>query len=254
MEKIEENINRFLPFGDSLRAVLQHPTINATDIKQLLRLKGVFVEDLDDENTFPLLIGSLISPFEFEFIKERLQTREDRQKTITRSLQWTSQETLINAIPDDFNIQEVIKTTFPKYRVVGSPNFTMLDGNPDRIALEFKCETDDYSKEWYRARKEFKAQITLEKVTTAGNKVQLQIVHTSPETTEISDKVVKRLEKHFKDQNHMNPQQQIQRILFKDFTNQERVAFFLSLTDGNSLCEFQKASYLACNLPPNIYI
>lgn len=258
MEKINDNINRFLPFGESLRAILQHPSIKDTERKQLLRLKGVFVNNADEDSSFPILTTSLLSPAEFDFLKEKLQTKEDREKTITRTLEWESKQTLISAIPNNFNVQEVIKTTFPKYKVVGNPNFKMVDNNPNKITLDFKCETINYSKEWYRGKNEFKGKVSLEMVATKDNKVQLQIVHTSPETTEISDKVTKNLEKHFKENNFMNPKKEIQRILFKDFSNEERIQFLLSLTDGNDVFKFTKATYLDIGpdenqtLPPNI--
>lgn len=251
MEKINENINRFLPFGESLRAILQHDSIKDRERRQLLRMKGVFVNNSDEDSTFPILTTSLLSPNEFEFLKEKLQAKEDREKTITRTLDWESNANLISAIPDNFNIQEVIKTNFPKYKVVGNPNFKMVDNNPNRIALDFKCETTNYSKAWFRGKNEFKGQVTFEKVTTKDNKVQLQIIHTSPETTDIAEKVSKNLEKHFKTNNFMNPQKEIQRILFKDFSNEERIQFFLSMTESNNIFAFTKATYLDIGPDPN---
>lgn len=258
MEQINENINRFLPFGESLRIVLQHDSIKDRERRHLLRMKGVFVNSTDEDSTFPILLTSLLSPNEFEFLKERLQAKEDREKTITRTLDWETKTTLISAIPNDFNVQEIVKTNFPRYKVVGKPNFKMVENNPNKIALDFKCETTNYSKAWFRGKNEFKGEITLEKVTTADNKVQLQIVHTSPETTEIADKVSKNLEQHFKAQNYMNPKKEIQRILYKDFTNEERIKFFLSMTGSNSTFTFSKATNLDIapdpseNLPESI--
>lgn len=251
MEKINDNINRFLPYGESLRAILQHPSIKDTERKRLLRMKGVFVNIYDEDSTFPILTTSLLSPVEFEFLKEKLQAKEDREKTITRTLEWESNKTLIAAIPDNFNIQEITKTILPKYKVIGNPNFKMIENNPNKISLDFKCQTANYSKPWYRGKSEFRGQITFEKVTTKDNKVQLQIVHTSSETTDISEKVVKNLEKHFKDNNFMNPQKEIQRILFKDFTNEERIEFFLSMTESNDVFDFTKATFLDIGPDPN---
>ena len=251
MENINDNINRFLPYGESLRAILDHPSIKVTERKQLLRMKGVFVNNSDENSTYPILTTSLLSPTEFEFLKEKLQAKEDREKTITRTLEWESDKKLIKAIPDNFDIQEIIKTNFPKYKVIGNPNFKMTDSNPDKISLDFKCETANYRTPWYRGKSEFRGQVTFEKVTTKNNKVQLQIVHTSPETTDISEKVAKNLEKHFKDNNFMNPQKEIQRILFKDFTNEERIEFFLSMTESNDVFDFTRATFLDIGPDPN---
>lgn len=207
-------------------------------------MKGVFVNSADEDSAFPIITTSLLSPVEFEFLKEKLQAKEDREKIITRTLDWESEKSLISAIPDNFDIQEIIKTNFPKFKVIGSPNFKMVDNNPNRITLDFKCETANYSKAWYRGKNEFKGQVTFEKVTTNDNKVQLQIVHTSPETTDIAEKVAKNLERHFKQNNFINPKKEIQRILFKDFTNEERINFFLSMTEGSDVFGFIKATFL----------
>lgn len=250
MEKIKNNINRFLPYGDSLRNLLQHPTITKPDVKQLLKNRGVFVNDGEDETTFPFLITSLISPSEFNFLKEKLQSREDREKTITRTLQWQSDETLISAIPDNFNIQEVIKTMYPRYAVVGNPNFSMVDNNPNKVYLPFKCETHDYSKEWYRNGDEFIGGVTLEKISKGDNQVEVQITYTSPETTDVGNKVVKNLESHFKDHGYMDRAGEIERILYNDFSNEERMSFLLGFTVGNSIFTFEKASYLDISHDP----
>ncbi|MBS1624359.1 MAG: hypothetical protein JST83_10090 [Bacteroidetes bacterium] len=241
MEKLQDNIDRFLPFGESLRAIMDHPSIKDAERRTLSRMKGVFTDKTDEDSTFPILIASLLSTSEFEYLKESLQAKEDREKTITRTLDWESDKTLIAAIPDNFNIHEIIKTTYPKYSVVGSPNFRPIDGDNNKIALDFKCETADYSQPWYRGKNEFKGRITFEKIETANKKVQLQIIHTSPETTQISEKVVRNLEQHFKSNNYMNPRKEIHRILFREFSNAERVAFLLSMTEGNSAFNFIKA-------------
>lgn len=251
MEKIQDNINRFLPFGESLRAILQHDSIKDRERRQLLRMKGVFVNNSDEDSTFPILITSLLSPSEFDFLKDRLQAKEDRDKTITRTLEWETSKTLISAIPDNFNVQEIIKTTFPKYKVIGNPNFRMIDKNPDKISLDFKCETNNYSKPWFRGKNEFKGSVTLERVTTKDNKVQLQIIHTSPETTDIAEKVSKSLERHFKANNYMNPKKEIQRILYRDFTNEERIQFLLSMTEGNDVFTYTKATFLDIGPDPS---
>ncbi len=251
MEKINDNINRFLPFGESLRAILQHDSIKDRERRQLLRLKGVFVNNSDEDSTFPILTTSLLSPNEFEFLREKLQAKEDREKIITRTLDWESDKTLISAIPDNFNIQEIIKANFPKYKVIGSPNFKMDGNNPNKIILDFKCETINYSKAWFRGKNEFKGQIVFEKIKNKDNKVQLQIIHTSPETTEIAEKVSKNLEKHFKENDYMSPKKEIQRILFKGFTNEERIQFFLGMTDGNAIFDFKKATFLDIGPDPD---
>ena len=244
MENISTTINSFLPFGESLRGILQHPSINKIDIGRLLKIKGIYVSDTDDSTTFPLLLTNFLNPHEFEFIKECLRNRDDREKTITRTLDWVSETNLITAIPESLNVQEIIKTIYPKYNVLGNPTFHMIDKNPDNISLDFTCEANNYSKEWFRTNNRSEGHITLEKVSSKDGKVQLQIVHTSPETTEIANKVVVSLEKHFKEKKYTNPKTETERFTFGRFTNEQRVSFFLKFTEGSTDLKFTKVSYI----------
>lgn len=244
MENITTKINSFLPFGESLRGVLQHPSISKTDINRLLKSKGIFVSNTDDETTFPLLLTNYISPYEFDIVKNRLKSRDDREKTITRTFKWSSKDDLINSIPDNLNVQEIIDSVYPRYTVIGNPSFHMVGRNPNNIVLEFTCESQNFSKEWFRTDNQFKGSVAIEKKMSDNDGVQLQIVHTSPETTEIANKVVTKLETHFKEKRYIDADKGIARITFGDFTNEQRVLFFLRFTGGSTTLEFTKASYI----------
>lgn len=251
MEKLEQNVNRFLPYGDSLSQILRHRSITKVDIRNILRSKGIFVANDDDDCTFPVALSTLFSPVEFEFLAEKLKTREERPKIITRTLEWQSSETLINAVPDSFNIQEIVRVNYPRYTIVGTPNFRMVDKNPDEIEINIKCESQDYSLSWYRSSNEFNSQITLKKITAENNKVELQIIHTSPETLDVADKVVRKLEQVFKENNHMDSTKAVVKIQYKDFNNADRIRFFLKLTAGNDIFTFNKASYVEFGPDPS---
>jgi hypothetical protein len=49
----------------------------------------------------------------------------------------------------------------------------------------------------------------------------------------------------------MNPKKEIHRVLFKDFSNEERIDFFLSMTEGNDVFDFEKATFLDIGPDPN---
>jgi len=238
MENITTTINSFLPFGESLRNVLQHPSIQKNDINIVLKSKGIFVSDTDDKITFPLLLTNYMSPYEFDILKNRLRSSDDREKIITRTLAWNSSVDLINAIPSDLNLQEIIRARYPKYKIIGNPSFTMIDKDPNHIELVFICESKNYSKAWFRTDNQYTASITIHKEKTNSKLVQWRIVHTSPETMEISNKLVTELTNHFKRSKYINPDSEIKKITFDDFTNEERIIFFMRFTRGNDSLNF----------------
>lgn len=256
MERVDNSLDKFLPFGGELRDVLLHPSIKERERREVLRSKGVFLNSNDNENSFPFLLTSLLTPSRFEYLKDQLQTKEDRDKTLTRVLDWDSNDSLISSIPNNFDIQEIVKTNYPKYHLNGTPNFKMVGNDPNKITLDFKCETLDYSNVWYRGKNEFNGQVYLEKVITEDEhsddkKVQLQITYTSPETMDVADKVSKKLEKTFKDTGKIKATAKFIRVLFKDFTNEERVKFFLNMTNGNEVFNFKRATFLDIGPDPS---
>lgn len=248
MEKIE--INKFLPFGESLKDVLLHPSLTSTNLKYLLRQRGVFIESSSDSDTFPLLTCTLLSPLEFEFVKEKIKSKEDNSKIVSRNLEWSSTETLIKVIPDKINLKEILGIDLNRFKIVSQTNFAAVEGNPNKVKMEFKCETNNYNSSWYRAKSEFPGEIVVEKVEAEG-KVFMRIIHTSPETLQAADKGVKFLENYFKENNLVSKDKESEKIQYKDFTNESRVQFFLSLTQGSNIFEFQRLTDLDIGPDPN---
>ena len=246
MEKIE--INKFLPFGVSLRDVLMHPSLTSTNLKYLLRQRGIFLETTEDSDTVSLLCSTLLSPLEFEYIIERLKTKEDSSKILSRYIPWTSSDKLIKAVPAKLNINELFKDSTQKFSVLSQTNFAPVDGNPDKVKMVFKCETNNYNSSWYRTKNEFTGEVVLEKIEEAG-KVYMKMIYTSPETLNVSNRVVKHLEKHFVENKYSEKDLVSERILYKNFTNAERIKFFLSLITSNGIFEFIRATDL--NIGPD---
>src|SRR5690606_10138372 len=96
---------------------------------------------------------------------------------------------------------------------------------------------------WYRTKNEYDGEIVIEKVQE-NDKVYLRMIYTSPETQAIADLGVKYLVSEFRNKSYTKPNSQVERILYGNFTNEERVKFFLSLTDSSEIFEFQRATDL----------
>ncbi len=243
MERLTDNINKFLPYGETLKAILVHKSLTKNDLRKLLRLKGVFLDSAEDETTFPLLTTSLLTPSQFDFIKDKLKSKEDRPKIITRPIEWQSTEKLINAVPEDIKLKELVQDNFSRYNVISTTNFAPVDGNLDKLKMEFKCETTSYNDSWYRTKNEFAGEVLIERIEREG-KVELQMTYTSPETLDIADKVVKKLISHFKENRHIDRTKETEKITYGTFSNESRVYFLMSLTNNTSTFEFEKITDL----------
>lgn len=241
MEKLE--INKYIPFGVTLQDVLRHPTLTDSKLKQLLKVRGIFLEDSRDEETYPLLLSTILSPIEFEFIKQNLKSKEDNPKITSRPLEWHNTEDLIKVIPDKINLKEILAEEDSHYKILSQTNFATIDGNPNRVKMNFTCQTNNYNSGWYRNKNEFQAEIVVEKVEIE-KKIYLKMIYTSPETLNIADLGIKHLVNEFKKMNYTKSDSIIERILYNSFNNEERIGFFLSLTNNSTVFEFQRVTDL----------
>jgi hypothetical protein len=179
-----------------------------------------------------------------------LKAKEDRQKITTRPIEWNSTETLVNAVPADLNLKDLVQEAFPRYNIISTSNFAPVDGNLDKLKMEFKCETTSYNDSWYRTKNEFAGEVVLEKVIDEG-KVTLQMIYTSPETFDIADKVVKKLITHFKENSFVDSNKETDKITFGRFSNSIRIDFLMSLTNNSTSFEFEKVTDLEIGPDPN---
>ncbi|MCI5190482.1 MAG: hypothetical protein D3905_11995 [Candidatus Electrothrix sp. AS4_5] len=229
MNQSPVDIDRFLPYGEMLRGFLEQPFLGKSDLNTLLRERGVFVHQNDKKHTIPWLTGLLISPLEFDQLREAQSTKEDNPKVNTQTINWASETSLVESVPDNFDINSVLDLEFSNFTVKGSPNFIPVDGDSDHVLLEFEIERNDYSQNWANAQNTFKGSLELKKVNQ-GNYVKLVVTHTANETKYVANKVTSGMVRHFKEKKHIGEKEAIKRIEFKLFSNVGRIHYFFSLT------------------------
>lgn len=223
------NIELILPFGETLRSFTEQSFITKGDLRTCLRDRGVFTYRTDKQDTIPILMSCLLSPREFDFLRECQNTKEDNPKTSTRSIICNKDaKDLIEVIPPDLNINNLISGTFTNYQVVGSPNFVLNGNDPNNVVLNFEIERKDMSKSWATTNSKFKGSINLAK---KDDKLTVTMTHTANETKDLNKKLVKHIATHLKDSNFVSKNAEIEKIQFAKFTNEKRIEFFLSLTN-----------------------
>ncbi len=233
MNKSHVDIDRFLPQGEMLRGFLEQPFLGKSDLVSLLRQRGVFVQGNDKKDTIPWITNLLVSPSEFDNLREAQTTKEDNPKVNTQTVNWDCDATLIDCVPDSFNINSVLDLEFSNFSVVGSPNFIPIKGDADHLRLDFEIERNDYSKNWANTKNIFQGSLELKKIRE-GKEVKLVVTHTASETKYVAAKATSGIIKHFKEKGRIAQNAEIKRIEFKDFTNSGRVHYFLSLTKNVS--------------------
>lgn len=232
--------NMILPSGDNLKTLLSQSKISKSEVKSILRQRGVFCSSDEKNNTVPLLMKTLISPNEFNSFQEKIKTREHSSKISMRTLEWDSAETLIDAIGDGFVLDNLIDDPFCNYELSDITNFYVKGNNEDSIALDFIIKRTDLMNGWNESEQYFLGRIELEKNSSDSDKVEVNISlnHTSHETKVVADKILKILNSHLKNEGHIKQDSEIIKIQFNNFDNAGRISFLEYISKKHVQNEF----------------
>ncbi|WP_447878118.1 GapS4b family protein [Serratia fonticola] len=232
--------NMILPSGDNLKTLLSQSKITKADVKSLLRQRGVFCSSDEKNNTVPLLMKSFILPREFSELIEKIKTKEHSSKINMRTLEWDSDDTLIDAIGDDFDLSGLIDDPFSNYEVSHISDFYAKDDKDDFVALDFTIKRTDLMSGWNETEQFFSGRIELEKKHEENNKIDVNISlnHTSNETKFVADKILRMLNLHLKRNGHIKKDAEILKIQFNHFDNAGRIMFLKNISEGHLQNEF----------------
>lgn len=253
----KEQIKEILPIGDQLRAMISQSFLTGKHLRDLLSSKGVFIDENDKNKSVPLLMNTILSPKEFLQLVENQQTKEEKFKVNTLTLPCKTEKPLLDIIPPNFSVNKIIKENIvykPNYKVKANPQFTYTGKDKNSIQLEYEIERENRTKDWVNTKTTHKALITIEK--KANNEISLVLTksYTSKETNEINEMVLRNLKDHFKNANIVKEEIDFVRILFKDFTNQNRIQFLYSFTSPalSRNLEFVEITDLNVHIDPDV--
>lgn len=227
MRQDHKDIKCFIPFGESIRGFVNQQYISAAEINRILRGRGIFALNQGKDYTVPILQTLLLSPKEFDEITEAYRYKEDSFKTISREIIWDKDVNLssINNLPVDVDC--FTKRNLPTCKLQQPIRFVNVDGDPNHIKADLTIQRNDINKAWYEQTNVFAA--TIEFINEEGRGRAI-IKHTAPETKELAEQIVKVKIGQFKDNSIMPKKNEPKKILFSEFDNSERFAFFYRLT------------------------
>lgn len=221
-----------LPYGQELNELLIQKYLTDANITQILKLKGIYYGLKDKQNTVPILASTVLTPSEFEFIREKRNTKEDSVKRKSSVVPWSSKKTLFDEMPKNLDPRKIIDTRFQGFELIGSPRFVPIDGDQNRLQLKFEIERKDGSKSWCNSETKFEGSV---EVGLINGNLELKIVkhNTSQETEDVAQQITNFLKKSFRD-NGCIQEDKID-IVFSAFTNEERINYFWLLTGKTEL-------------------
>ncbi len=192
-EEIELTHDQILPYGNELRDLLSRSVISKTEMNNLLKDKGVYISEPSKENILPILSSILLSPKEFDRLKENQTTREDGEKRRSSPpLKLTNEvkgKTLIELLPGILNLNDIAKKQFANYDFHNaSMSFEMIDNNPNKVQAHYKITKHETNKIWFEGKNEYRGGLILELIE---DKIELKstLKDTSPDTKFINNSI-----------------------------------------------------------------
>lgn len=238
-DKIEEpNLDdgKFLPYGEYLRSLLSDSLIRDSELKKLLKVKGVYICNPTKEETIPVLSSMLLTPIEFNILKEYHKTKEDNENTQSSRFK-TNMKPTINDLKKvlkvvDFN--EIDKDKFTNYKYKIPKQRFKIDTEKQQLKINYEIERYQKNKSWDKQIDYFKGSVILD---CSGNNLELisESIYTSKETLKINKKLVSFIAKTLKEHNIVSKDAKEEKILMGDLSNEEILPFLLEFTNNIAL-------------------
>ena len=92
-----KDIDKFIPYGEMLRGYANQNIISNAEIHRILKERGIFTLNQEKEYTVPILQTLLLSPKEFEEVRNSFSKKEDNEKAFSREINWAITNNNINA-------------------------------------------------------------------------------------------------------------------------------------------------------------
>lgn len=227
MNTEHKDIDKFIPFGEALRGFANQKFISAYELQTILKGRGIFVLNTDKDYIVPLMQTLLLSPIEFDKIREAFSRKEDNEKNNSRDISFPTDATLYQPDIMAVNVDEYLKKYLPTCELARPIIFVQDNRNPNHIVASFKIVRHDINKSWYEQTNEFGGSV---EIINDGGKGTIRITHTSSETKDLAEHIVKTQIKQYKEKGILKKNSQPQKILFSTFTNTTRFTFFFRLT------------------------
>lgn len=228
MNTEHKDIRKIIPFGEYLRGFVNQKYITNAELNSILKERGIFALNSQKEFTVPLLQTLLLSPSEFDKIREAFSTREDNRKVNSSDIKWEQNANIF--VPDlmSVDVSNFLQSNLPTCTLEQPVRFSPVDSNTNHLKASFSIKRNDRNKSWYEQTNIFEA--TIEIIKDDNGKGRIIVSHTAPETKELAEFIVKQQVQKYKDRQIVAQKEKPRKILFEDFSNEERFVFFFRLT------------------------
>lgn len=225
----ELNHEQILPYGNELQSILNNTNISDYDFSTILKNKGIYTSSNSREATFPIFASILISPSEYDLLKEKQKTKDEKEKKRSGSIECDIQGKKLIEILPKINFDEIVNTKYTNFSFQKkSINFKKIDDN--HVILEYKINRKYGNKCWFEKEKLFEAFIEI-KLGNKGLELTTIGTHTAIETQKINNQITNYIVNDLKNKQYIKKDKLIEKVTMQGLNNDNELImkFFLSI-------------------------
>ncbi len=222
---------RAMLWGDRLRVLLNSDHISNGEITETLKEKGIFIGSTVKSDTVPLLSACLLTPDEFTRLVGKSFVRESGRKYSACKFKLTSADAEWKSEIID-NLDSVIGgIKLDEDREFASAPAISIEHSGD-IKIAYSLRVLNFSQDWIEQEVVYPGEIVL-KQSGVDLEIEVNRFRTSKDTNKFNDCITSAIGKFYKSKG-VTVDENPESIVFEDFTNSERIRFFLQLTSINT--------------------
>lgn len=234
MSSEAKNVDTILPYGNNLRTLVASSKILTNgDVKSTLAQKGIFLSSQNKEETIPLILTSLLSPREYEDIKEKQKNKEAVPKRRSRSYNYIGTNDLVNVAKslNDIEFMSLSESDFNNYSIVNVNTFQRFENNSNQLRMSYTIERTDLTKDWFEQKSLHEATMELS-LNSKKDNVIISMEHSADETKEVNNSLLREVTSILKE-NDVIDDTKGKEIMFGDFSNKKRINFLLNFVNDS---------------------
>ena len=231
-----------LPNGEILRTILVRNELTDSNLKSVIKSKGIFLPKYKKEDTIPPLMRSLLSPKEYEEIRDLQKFKIEKFKYRTTQIPWQGSENILANLPE-IDLHKILTEKYkydPGFELIGVPSFVPVENRTNKVGLKFKIEEHSNIETIHNKKKQYEGSLLIELKDDGHLHLHTTKTFTSKGTQDLLNSLESKLEKHFKEIGTVKKEDTYERIMFYHFTNLNRFIFFMKFMDDISFLKFKK--------------
>ncbi|WP_309607472.1 hypothetical protein [Flavobacterium sp.] len=142
MKQVHQHIDKILPYGELMRGFANQNYISKSDLKKFLRNRGIFFNYSEKENLVPCISTLILSPSEFDVLRDFQNSKEDNTKKNTSRIEWNSDKSLVEAF-ENFDFKDLIPDEGVNFWFSKEPTITIQEENKNKVVIDFEIERND---------------------------------------------------------------------------------------------------------------